>query len=262
MLMLLGAVGVVLLIACANIANLLLARAGAREREIGIRAALGASRSRLVRQLMTESLVLSAAGTVCAVVIAWWAVQLLRASMPDSVPRVTAIAVDLRVLSAAAVLALLTGILFGIVPALQLSRPDLASALKEGARASASAGLLRMRNALVVAEVALALVLLVGAALFIGSFLSLVRINPGFNPKNVLTAQISPRVELRTQPSDSAPAFAEIVERISRTPGVSHASMTSTGVPATPLTCCRRSRRPCSRCCRTFLFATSGRWKS
>jgi predicted permease len=231
MLMLLGAVGLVLLIACANIANLLLARASARERDIGIRAALGASRWRLVRQLMTESLVLSAAGTVSAIVVAWWAVQLLRTSMPDNVPRVTAIALDLRVFVAAAILALLTALLFGIFPALQLSRPELSTALKQSARGSAGLGLRRMRNALVVAEVALAIVLLVGAALFIGSFLSLLRIDPGFDPDRVLTAQISPRVELRTQPSNSVAAFTEIVERISRIPGVIHASMVSNGVP-------------------------------
>jgi putative ABC transport system permease protein len=229
--MLLGAVSVVLLIACANIANLLLARASAREREAGIRAALGASRWRLVRQLMTESLVLSAAGTACAIVIAWWAVQVLRASMPDGVPRVTAIALDLRVLGAAAGLSLFTGILFGIFPALHLSRPDLSTALKNGARASAGAARQRMRNALVVVEVALAVVLLVGAALFIGSFVSLIRIDPGFNPENVLTALIAPRVELGTKPPDSGPALAEIVERISGIPGVIHGSMISTGVP-------------------------------
>ena len=201
MLLLLGAVGVVLLIACANIANLLLARASAREREIGIRAALGASRWRLVRQFMTESLVLSAiAGTACAIVIAWWAVQLLRTSMPEGVPRVTTIALDLRVLATAASLSLLTGMLVGAVPALQLSKPDLSNALKNGARAAAGTVPLRIRNALVVAEVALAVVLLVGAALFIGSFVSLIRIDPGFNPEQVLTAQVSPRVEVRTQP--------------------------------------------------------------
>jgi putative ABC transport system permease protein len=231
MLMLLGAVGIVLLIACANIANLLLARASAREREAGIRAALGASRWRLVRQLLTESLVLSVAGTAGAIVIAWWAVQVLRTSMPDNLPRVTAIALDMRVLGAAAGLALLTGILFGIFPALQLSRPDLSTALKDGARGSAGTAPRRTRSALLVAEVALAVVLLVGAALFIGSFVSLIRIDPGFSPDNVLTAQISPRVEDRTRPADSAPAFAQIVERISRIPGVIEGSMVSGGIP-------------------------------
>jgi predicted permease len=151
--------------------------------------------------------------------------------MPDGVPRVAAIALDLRVLGAAAGLSLFTGILFGIFPALHLSRPDLSTALKNGARVSAGGVRQRMRNALVVVEVALAVVLLVGAALFIGSFVSLIRINPGFNPENVLTALIAPRVELRTKPPDSGPALAEIVGRLSGIPAVIHASMISTGVP-------------------------------
>jgi predicted permease len=234
MLMLLGAVGIVLLIACANIANLLLARATAREREVGIRAALGAGRWRLVRQLMIESLVLSMTGTACAIVMAWWAVQVLRGSMPDGVPRVTGIAVNMRVLAAAAGLSLVTGILFGIVPALRLSKPDLSSALKDGARSSGGTGRQRLRSVLVVVEVALAVVLLVGAALFLGSFVSLMRIDPGFNSEHVLTAQISPRFELRSvvvHPADRAPAFAEMIERIGQIPGVVNASMISGGMP-------------------------------
>ncbi len=123
MLMLLGAVAIVLVIACANVANLLLARASTREREVGIRAALGAGRWRLIRQLMVESLVLSFVGTLIATALAWWAIQILRNSMPDGVPRVATIALDLRVLGAAAGLSLLTGLLFGVVPALQLSKP-------------------------------------------------------------------------------------------------------------------------------------------
>lgn len=218
MLMLLGAVAIVLLIACANVANLLLARASAREREVGIRAALGASRWRLMRQLMVESLMLSIAGTALAIVLAWWAVQVLRTSMPEGVPRITAIALDIRVLAAAAGLSLVTGLLFGIFPALQLSKPNLTNALKDGARGSAGAGRQRMRSALVVAEVALAVVLLVGAALFIGSFVTLMRIHPGFDPERVLTAQVSPRFEPGFQPPDrtSAPAFIQIVERSAR----------------------------------------------
>jgi putative ABC transport system permease protein len=234
MLMLLGAVGIVLLIACANIANLLLARASAREREVGIRAALGASRWRLVRQLMTESLVLSAAGTACAIVIAWWAVQILRTSMPEGVPRVTAIALDMRVLAAAAGLSLVAGMLFGVMPALRQSKPDLSAALKDGARSSGGTGSQRLRGVLVIVEVALAVVLLVGAALFIGSFVSLMRIDLGFNPESVLTAQVSPRFELRSvvvHPSDRAPAFAEMIERIGQIPGVVNASMISGGMP-------------------------------
>ena len=181
MLMLLGAVALVLLIACANVANLLLARATTREREVGIRAALGAGRWRLVRQLMVESMLLSMIGAALSIVLAWWAVQVLRTSMPDNVPRVATIALDLRVLAAAAGLALVTGVLFGILPALQLSRPDLTRVLKDGSRGSVGAGRQRLRSALVVAEVALAVVLLVGAALFIGSFVTLMRIDPGFD---------------------------------------------------------------------------------
>jgi putative ABC transport system permease protein len=165
MLMLLASVAVVLLIACANIANLLLARATARERELGIRAALGASRGRLLRQLLVESLILASLGTAGAIAVASWGVQVLRASMPDTVPRVTTIAVDLRVLGAAAGLALVTAILCGIVPALHSSRPDLTTALKDAARGSTGFARQRMRSALVVVEVALALILLVGAAL-------------------------------------------------------------------------------------------------
>ena len=234
MLMLLGAVAIVLLIACANVANLLLARASAREREVGIRGALGAGRWRLVRQLMVESLMLSLIGTAIAIVLAWWGVQVLRTSMPDGVPRVTEIAVDMRVLLAAAALSVLTGALFGIVPALQLSKPDLANALKEGSRgAGIGTGRQRLRSALVVAEVALAVVLLVGAALFIGSFATLMRIHPGFDPANVLTAQISPRFQPGRIPEDvtTAPQFTQIVERLAATPGVVHASMISGGMP-------------------------------
>ncbi len=231
MLMLLGAVAIVLLIACANVANLLLARASSREREVGIRAALGAGRWRLVRQLMVESLVLSIAGTALSIVLAWWAVQLLRTSMPEGVPRVTAIALDLRVLSAAAGLAVLTGLLFGIVPALQLSRPDLTTALKDGSRGSVGAGRQRLRSALVVVEVALAVVLLVGAALFIGSFVTLMRIEPGFSTEHVLTAQLAPRSTPGAPPVDQSAAYAQIVERVRQIPGVMHASFLSGGMP-------------------------------
>jgi putative ABC transport system permease protein len=234
MLMLLGAVGIVLLIACANVANLLLARASAREREVGIRAALGAGRWRLVRQLLVESLVLSVVGSAIAVVLAWWGVQLLRTSMPPGVPRVAEIALDLRVLGAAAVVSILTGVLFGIVPALQLSRPDLANALKEGSRgAGTGLGRHRLRSALVVAEVALAVVLLVGAALFIGSFTALMRIDPGFDPEHVLTAAIYPRFQPGRIPEDvtTAPAFTQIVERVAAIPGVVHAAVISGGMP-------------------------------
>jgi putative ABC transport system permease protein len=235
MLMLLGAVGIVLLIACANVANLLLARASEREREVGIRAALGAGRWQLMRQLMTENLVLAVLGTVLALVLAWWGVSVLKTAIPDGVPRVSKIAIDLRVLGAAALIALVTGTLFGIVPAFQLSRPDLTHALKEGARgASTGRGRRRLRSALVVVEVALAVVLLVGAALFIGSFRTLMHIDPGFNPDHVLTASLQPRFDQRaanTPPPSFSNEFGQIVERISNTPGVTHVSVISGGMP-------------------------------
>jgi putative ABC transport system permease protein len=230
MLMLLGAVGIVLVIACANVANLLLARSTSRQRELSVRAALGASRLRLIRQLLVESLVLSTTGTLLAVGVAYWAVDILKAAMPDNVPRVTTIVLDLRVLAAAAGLSVVTGLLFGIVPALQVSKPDLADALKEGGRTQAGAGGRRLRGALVVAEVALAVVLLVGAALFIGSFVALMRVDPGFNPKNVLTAQVSPRIDAGA-PRDSGPIFAELLDRVRGIPGVLHASMIGGPVP-------------------------------
>jgi putative ABC transport system permease protein len=180
---------------------------------------------------MIESLVLSVVGTALATVLAWWAVQVLKSSMPEGVPRISEISIDLRVLAAAAVLSLLTGLLFGIVPALQLSKPDLANALKEGARGSVGGVGQRLRSALVVAEVALAVVLLVGAALFIGSFITLMRIDPGFNPEGVLTVQVSPRFEPGKPPADTSRAMTDIVERISQAPGVLHASVIAGGMP-------------------------------
>ncbi len=233
--MLLGAVAIVLVIACANVANLLLARAGVREREVGIRAALGATRWQLMRQLMIESLVLAALGTALAVGLAWWAVGVIKNAIPDGVPRVSAIAIDLRVLGAAALLALVTGALFGLVPAIQLSRPDVTSVLKEGGRgAGTGRARRRLRSALVVVEVALAVVLLVGAALFIGSFRTLMHIDPGFTPDHVLTASVFPRLAQQAggapPPSASVP-LGQIVERIASTPGVTSASAISGGMP-------------------------------
>lgn len=234
MLMLLGAVAIVLLIACANVANLLLARASAREREVGVRAAMGASRWRLLRQLMIESLVLSTIGTVLAVLLAWWLVGVLKTSMPDGVPRIAAIALDWRVLGAAAALSVITGLVFGIIPALQLSRPDLTTALKDGARGASSGGASqRIRSGLVVVEVALAVILLVGAALFIGSFRTLMQIDPGLDPANVVTFQVVPRLDAGAPraESDYALQFQQVVDRVRQTPGVLAAGAISGGMP-------------------------------
>ena len=229
--LLLGAVALVLLIGCANIANLLLARANARQRDTSIRTALGASRWRLIRQLLIESLVLSLTATIAAVGLAWWGIDVLRASLPDDLPRVAAIALDGRVLLMSSLTAILTAIAFGLVPALQTSSFDVSGALKDGAHGSSAGGRRRLRSMLVVMEIALALVLLVGAALFIGSFLSVLRIDPGFDSSNVLVAQISPRLESRTQPRNVAPALGELVERAGQLPGVVYAAVISSGVP-------------------------------
>ncbi|HVJ27866.1 MAG TPA: ABC transporter permease, partial [Vicinamibacterales bacterium] len=235
MLMLLGGVGIVLLIACANVANLLLAKASSREREVGIRAALGATRWHLIRQLMVESLVLSTLGTVLAIVLAWWAVSLLRTSMPEGVPRIAQIALDYRVLGAAAVLSIISGLLFGLVPALQLSRPDLANALKEGGRGASTGGTRQLvRSALVVVEVALAVVLLVGAALFIGSFRALVTIDPGFDPDDLLLASLVPPLTMAAGSSDRpdhGPHVQAVLERVQQIPGVRYAGAISGGTP-------------------------------
>jgi len=231
MLMLLGAVGIVLLIACVNVATLQLARSAAREREVGVRAALGAGRGRLVRQLLVENLVLAGGGTVLAVLLAWWGVGVLKGAMPDGVARVSAIAVDLRVLAAAAAAAIATGVAFGILPALQLSKPDLTHALKDGGRGTAGRARHRLRSTLVVAEVALAVVLLVGAALFIGSFVALLRIEPGFDTSRVLTAQVFPRFVPGQPPGDYRTQFQDLVDRVSATAGVERAAFIAGGMP-------------------------------
>lgn len=230
LLMLLGSAGLVLLVACANLASLLLAHGSARQREIGIRAALGAGRGRLVRQMLVESLVLSAAGTLLAVLAASWGVQALRAVIPEGVPRVSTVAIDLRVLAAAACLALVTGLIAGIVPALHASRVDLTTVLKSGVAGTARGGR-RLRQCFVVVEVALAVVLVAGAALFIGSFMGVLRLDPGFVADDVLTAQVSPRVETRTRRHDTAPMLASIVEEVAQAPGVVHAAATAGNVP-------------------------------
>lgn len=230
MVMLLGAVGLVLLIACANVANLLLVRAAGRERELSIRAALGAGRWRLVRQTLVESVVLAGVATILSVGLAWWAVDILRAAMPDGVPRVALIVIDLRVLGSASAAALVTGVLFGVVPALQSSRPALTHALKEGSRGTVG-GRQYVRHMLVVAEVALAVVLLVGAALFTGSFLTLMRIDPGFDATNVLTVQIAPRNELGQPPRDERASYDRIIDELKQTSGVQYASMILGGMP-------------------------------
>ena len=232
MLMLLAAVGIVLLIACANVANLWLARASVQQRDAAVRAALGASRGRLVQRVLIESLVVSVAGTIVGLALAWWCVRVLAAALPESLARVATVGIDARVLAVAAVAALVTGLVSGLAPALQGSSPALATALNESARGGGTGrGRRRARAVLVVAEVALAVVLLVGAALFIGSFINVLRIDPGFRADGVLAAQLcSCRVPEQAQ-ADIRPALADIVDRARQLPGVIDAAAAAPGIP-------------------------------
>jgi putative ABC transport system permease protein len=234
MVMLLVAVGIVLVIACANVAGLWLARAATRDRDIAVRAALGASRWRLVRLLLVESVLVSAIGTGLGVVLAWQAIRILKSAMPDGVARVAAIALDGRVLAVAAGLALVTGILSGLVPALQTSNPRLAGTLNESSRGGgAGRARRRFRSALVVVEVSLAVVLLVGATLFIGSFVRVMRLDVGFEGDRVLTAQIFPQIHPGQDPRsmDLGPAFEDIIARLRHVPGIVEASAAAPGIP-------------------------------
>jgi putative ABC transport system permease protein len=193
LLVLAGAVAFVLLIACANVANLLLARAGARQRELAVRAALGAARARLIRQLLAESVVLSAIGGVCGLLLAWWALGFLRAVVAERLPiqRLELVGIDTSVLLFTVVASLLCGLVFGVVPALTASGTSLTDSLKEGGRSGSGSRGNRMRGAFVVVEVALALVLLVGAGLLLRSFLRLLDQHPGFDSTRIVTMRLS-----------------------------------------------------------------------
>jgi putative ABC transport system permease protein len=232
MLMLLAAVVIVLLIACANVANLWLARASVQQRDAAVRAALGASRGRLVQRVLIESLIVSFAGSIVGLALAWFSVRTLASALPENVVRIAAIGIDARVLAVAGLAALVTGLVSGIAPALQGSSPALSSVLNEGARGGGtSRSRRRARAVLVVAEVALAVVLLVGAALFIGSFINVLRIDPGFRAEGVLAAQVIQPASPGSAQVDVRPALADIVDRARRLPGVVEAAAAAPGIP-------------------------------
>jgi putative ABC transport system permease protein len=224
---LLGAVGCVLLIACANLANLLLARATARHREISIRAALGASRARLVRQLLTESVVLSLCGGAAGLLLARWGLDALLALAPTSLPRLTEIHLDSGVLLFSLALSVVTGLVFGIAPAWLAARADVNEALKQGTRGSTEGGARgRLRSALVVIEVTFALMLLGGAGLLARSFIQLSHVDPGFIPENATLLRLSLPQKKYAMPEQQTAFANALLDRVKALPGVQAAGLT------------------------------------
>lgn len=230
---LLGAVGFVLLIACANVANLLLARAAVRQKEMAIRAAVGASRGRILRQLLTESVLLALLGGLAGLVIALVAVKVLRVFGSANIPRLNEVGIDERVLVFTFFVSLLTGIVFGLVPALRASRVDLNDVLKDGGRRSVGGGAFglghqKLRNLLVIAEVALSLVLLIGAGLLIRSYQRIQNANPGFDPRNVLSLRLSLPAARYPTPESVFNFYEQFGERVQQLPGVEAVGMNLT----------------------------------
>ena len=227
LLIMLGVVAFVLLMVCANIGNLLLARASAREREFAVRAALGATRVRLLRQMLAESVLLSAIGGVAGLALAYFGVEALRALAPSTLPRIDDIKVNGAVAAFDVAVALAAGILCGLVPALQVRRADVADALKDEARASTARGHVRARNLLIVAETALGVVVLVGAGLLLRTFVHLTRLPVGFDSERVLTFSVAlPPGRYATEPQRTA-FYARLSERLQATAGVASASAIS-----------------------------------
>jgi putative ABC transport system permease protein len=221
LLILLGVVGFVLLIACANVANLLLARAATRQKEIAIRTALGATRRHVIRQLLTESLLLAGLGGALGLLLALWGIDLLVAVCPADMPRVQEVRLDGHVLGFTLLVSLLAGVIFGLAPAFQASQPDLNQSLKEGGwKSRALPGRHRIRNLLVVGEVALALVLLIGAGLMIKSFLRVRSVHLGFNPEHVLTMQIALPPSQYAAGHPVSAFYRQLLARIEELPGV------------------------------------------
>src|SRR5580704_15070685 len=228
---LLGAVGLVLLIACANVANLLLARSAARNREFAIRSALGANRARVARQLLTESVILSLAGGSLGIAIAFLGIKSVLAAMPEILPRSEGVSVNAAVLLYTLAVSLLAGILFGLAPALKSWSVDPQASLKEGGRGSTVAHR-RTQGSLLMMQMAFTLVLLVGAGLLLRTIFHLWTVNPGFDTKNVITFKVGVSHTLTKTPSSTRVAYQQLMERIRQIPGVQAADFT-TAVPLT-----------------------------
>lgn len=220
---LLGAVGLVLLIACVNVANLLLARASVRQKEIAIRAAVGASRPRLIRQLLTESILLALGGGILGLGMAIVIVKILRLFGSANIPRLPEIGVDGRVLAFTFLVSLMTGVIFGLVPAWRISQVDLNDVLKDGGRSSSGSGHNRIRNLLVVLEIAMALVVLICAGLLIRSYQHVLKANPGFNPNGVFSLRLSLPAARYTTPESVYNFYKQLGERVRQLPGVESA---------------------------------------
>ncbi len=233
---LMASVGFVLLIACANVANLMLSRALARQRELAVRTALGASRGQIVSLLLTESLMLSVAGGILGLLIASWGLDALRLLGSASVPRLGDVGIDVRVLTFTGVLSILSGLLFGLAPALRVSRVDVHHHLQGGSRGTSGAGVLwgrgqSLRRLLVVAELALSVMLLIGAGLLVRSFVQVLNVAPGFNPSNVLTLELTMSGRKYSDADAILETYRRIWEALGRVPGVSHVG----GISALPL---------------------------
>ena len=221
LIVLLVAVAFVLLIACANVANLLLARAAGRQKEMATRTALGAGRWRIVRQLLTESLLLSVIGGALGLLLAKWGMGVLLKLAPQGLPRMTNVSLDGRALAFTAGITLLTGVVFGLVPALQASKPNLNETLKDAGRGSSEGGRRQLiRSTLVVLEVATALVLLVGAGLMIKSFWRLQKVDPGFNPNNAMTVEVQLPPKKYKEDKQQVAFFQQLIEKVAALPGV------------------------------------------
>ena len=228
LLMLLGVVAVVLLIACANVANLTLARAASRTKEIGVRCALGAGQSRIARQLLTESVVLASAGGLLGLVVAVQGLAVLKRILPADTPRVADVHIDWRVLAFTAGLAVVTGLAFGLAPALHASRTAITESLRTGGRGAALSVSQRLRNGLVVAEIAFAVLLVIAAALLVRSFWALSHVNAGFQAGHVITARITPSQPFCGDEARCLAFYRQVLDRIRTSPGVSGAALVNT----------------------------------